>query len=194
MKFRYWGRSALSNLLTKYMSPYYRTSKVITSLTGMEGQEVENFQQKLEETCSQFFVDTATYTLERWERELGIPVNNTKPIAYRRSVITSKLRGSGTVTVELIKNVSESFINGEVEVVENPESYRFTIKFVGVRGIPPNMDDLKKAIEEIKPAHLTAVYHYTYLIWDEYDQANKTWDQWDALNLTWEQLECYKEE
>ncbi|MBB6217504.1 hypothetical protein HNQ80_003625 [Anaerosolibacter carboniphilus] len=183
----------MSNSLLKHMPSYYRTSKVIANLTNMEEKELHDFKNKLEEVLNQFYVDAATYTLERWERELGIPINHSKPIEHRRSAIKSKIRGSGTITVKLIKNVAESFTNGEVEVVENPENYSFTIRFVSIRGIPSNIDDLKKAIKEIKPAHLVDEYYYRYLIWDEFDNENKTWDQWDALNLTWEQLECYKE-
>ncbi|SNT18584.1 hypothetical protein SAMN05446037_104913 [Anaerovirgula multivorans] len=183
----------MNNSLMKFMPEYYRTSKVATNLINVEEEELQSFKKKLEETLNQFYVDTSTFTLERWEREVGIPVNNTKPAAYRRSVIKSKIRGSGTITVKLIKNVSESFTNGEVEVIENPECYSFTIRFISVMGVPPNIDDLKEAIEEIKPAHLMVEYSYRYLIWNDFDNAHKTWDQWDALNLTWDEFEIYKE-
>lgn len=131
-------------------------------MTSAEDSETQLFNTRLNETLNQFFVDTSTYTLERWEKDLGIPVNNSKPDDYRRSVIKSKLRGSGTITVSLIKNVSESFTNGEVEVIEQPSLYSFTIKFVGTIGIPPNLEDLQNAIEEIKPAHLAIVYEMIY--------------------------------
>jgi uncharacterized protein YmfQ (DUF2313 family) len=155
----------------------------------MEDKELHDFKSKLEEALNQFYIDAATYTLERWERELGIPVNHSKPIEFRRSVIKSKLRGSGTVTVKMIKNVAESYGNGEVEIIEDNANYAFTIKFVGIRGIPPNLNDLKTAIEEIKPAHIRHKFSYTYLIWDEQDTKNPTWDELDALNLKWDEYE-----
>ncbi|QNB48517.1 DUF2313 domain-containing protein [Thermanaerosceptrum fracticalcis] len=145
-----------------YLPNYYRISKVMQNITSAESAEIELFKTKLVQLLDQFFVDTATYTLEDWERELGIPVDNSKSDAYRRSVIKSKLRGSGTITVNLIKNVAESYSNGEVEVIEDNPNYHFVIKFVGTIGIPPNMDDLEKAIEDIKPAHLGYIFEYTY--------------------------------
>ena len=108
----------------------------------------------------QLNVTTATWGLEAWERALGIAVDVGRPVEYRRTRVMSKLRGQGTTTVAMIKNVAESFSNGAVEVVEHPEEYRFDIKFVGTVGIPPNLDDLTAAIAEIKPAHLA----YDYII------------------------------
>lgn len=132
------------------------------NLTRSEGSEIELFKTKLAQTLDQFCVNTATFTLENWERELGIPVDNTKSADYRRSVIKSKLRGAGTITINLIKNVAESFSTAEVEVIEDNANYQFIIKFVGTLGIPPNMADLQAAIEDIKPAHLGFTFEYTY--------------------------------
>ncbi|QEK13769.1 DUF2313 domain-containing protein (plasmid) [Crassaminicella thermophila] len=146
----------------QYLPNYYRTSKVMTNITDVYDIELQEFQTKLDNTLNQFFVDLADASLERWEKELGISVNKNKDIKYRRSVIKSKIRGQGTITINLIKNVAESYSNGEVEVTENNSNYSFTITFVGTKGIPPNMDDLKNAIEDIKPAHLGFTFEYTY--------------------------------
>jgi len=136
----------------------------MTNITDTQSQELEEFIRNLEITLNQFFIDSADFSLERWERELGIPVNNSKSDDYRRSAIKSKLKGSGTVTVNLIKNVCESYSNGEVDVIEDNPNMQFTIKFIGVKGIPPNLEDLQRAIEEIKPAHLDFDFEYTYNI------------------------------
>jgi hypothetical protein len=93
----------------------------------------------------------------------------------------------------MIQNVAKSFSNGDVDIVEDNTDYQFTVKFVGTMGIPPNMDDLTAAIEDIKPAHLAFIFEYTYITWAEFDSYNKTWDQWDTFNLTWNQFEEYRE-
>ncbi|QEK12571.1 DUF2313 domain-containing protein [Crassaminicella thermophila] len=152
----------MSNQLMKYLPGYYKTSQVIANITDVENSEIQQFKTSLDNTLNQFFVDLADTSLDRWEKELGIPVNKNKDIKYRRSVIKSKIRGQGTITINLIKNVAESYSNGEVEVTENNSNYLFTITFVGTKGIPPNMDDLKNAIEDIKPAHLGFTFEYTY--------------------------------
>lgn len=148
--------------LTKYLPKYYQTSQIMLNITGAESTEIEIFKTKLALVMNQFIVDTATYALEDWEKELGIPVDNSKPAEYRRSVIKSKMRGSGTITIMLLKNVAESYVNGSVEVAEDNANYKFTVTFVDDRGIPPNLTDLQAAIESIKPAHLGVEYVFTY--------------------------------
>jgi uncharacterized protein YmfQ (DUF2313 family) len=166
------------------MPEYYKASKVIDNLNNANALELDGFDTKLNNVLDQFFIDTSDFTLERWEKEFGIQVNNSYDIEFRRTRITSKLRGQGTITVNLIKNVSESFSNGEVDVIEDNPSYSFTVKFIGVRGIPPNLDDLKTAIENIKPAHLTVLYEFTYTLWEEVK--NITWGA--VKTSTWGQL------
>ncbi|TCO69493.1 YmfQ family protein [Marinisporobacter balticus] len=160
----------MSNELLNHLPKYYRTSTVMANITNAENQELQLFKDKLNNTLNQFFVDLADTSLDRWEKDLGIPINNTKPDEYRRSVIKSKLRGQGTITVELMKNVAESYINGAIEVTEDNPNYSFVVRFVDVNGIPPNLDDLKAAIEEIKPAHLQSLYRFKYLVISEMEK------------------------
>ena len=149
------------------MPSYYVTSLVVDNINNANAIELTTFKNSIIETLNQFFIETATYTLPKYERELGIEVNNSLDYYTRRSRLKSKLRGQGTVTIKLIENVAESFMNGEVNIIEDNANYSFTVKFVGEKGIPPNIDDLKKAIEDIKPAHLAVIYAYNYTTWGE---------------------------
>lgn len=105
---------------------------------------------------------TATWSLDLWESAFGIPVDSSKDIEHRRTRVISKIRGSGTTTVALIKSVSESFANGEVEVDEIYSEYRLEIRFVGQIGIPPNLEDLRTALQDIIPAHLAWEFIINY--------------------------------
>lgn len=172
---------------------YYETSRIFNSYLEAVSPEVEEFKKGIDDVLNQFFVPTATWGLDKWEEELNLESYSGKPEEQRRSRVISKLRGMGTVTVNLIKNVAESYSNGKVEVIEDNPNYTFTIKFVGTMGIPKNMNDLKEAIEEIKPAHLDYDFDYVYLTWNQFDTYNKTWDEWDNLNLTWDEFETYEE-
>ncbi len=151
--------------LLDHLPKYYKKSKVISDITSVQDKKLQEFVDKIQEVANQFFIDTATsgFTLERWEKELGIPLSSNKDESYRRSVIKSKIRGTGTVTVGLLKNVAQSFEKGLIDVMEETELFRFRIKFIDTLGAPPNFDDLKNAIDEIKPAHLEVVYEFKYL-------------------------------
>lgn len=156
--------------MISYLPAYYETSRVLGAILQAQGAEMDQLKQALTETLDQFFVNSATWGLDAWEAELGIASSPDKPDDQRRAVINSKLRGVGTVTIELIRSISEAYDRGRVEVSQQPAMYQFTVKFIDTLGTPPNLADLKAAIEEIKPAHLNVVYQYKYLLLNQIHQ------------------------
>ena len=54
----------------------------------------------------------------------------------------------------MMKNVAASFVNGEIEIIEYASEYLFAVKFMSKQGVPYNLADIQKVIEDIKPAHL----------------------------------------
>ena len=155
--------------------------------------EVDNMKEAYMDLFNQFFVSTATWGLEFWEELVKIETNEKLSYETRRSNVMAEMRRRDITTVEVIKKVAEAYSNGECDVIEDFEHYIFTIKFIGVRGIPESLGELDKVIRRIKPAHLAHKYEYSYLIWDEFDSYNKTWDEWEALGITWDELEVYME-
>ncbi|WP_042348239.1 YmfQ family protein [Bacillus massiliigorillae] len=175
--------------MMNYLPYYYRDIREANEIIRVESEMIDQLNADIQDLLLQFSVETATWGLSRWEKLCGIKTDESKPIDQRRSVVRSKLRGIGTVTVDLVKNVAESYLNGEVEVVENSAEYTILIRFVGKLGIPPNLDDIKNALREIIPAHLLIDYEFTFTTWDRFDSFNYTWDQIDALNKTWDEVE-----
>lgn len=172
---------------------YYEENETMKELQDIIGIEVEKAIVSKNITVNQGFIETATILLSRWERIFGLEVDVSKNNEFRRERIKAKIRGQGTTTKQMITDVASSFSNGEVEVIEDFPNYKFKIKFVGVKGIPANLTDLTITINEIKPAHLSFEYEFTFMIWNEFDNYNKTFDGWDNLNLTWDDVETYKE-
>lgn len=178
--------------LIDLLPEYYRGNKTMEELQSILGSKINNIASRLNETVDQCFINTATDLLSRYEEIYGIQVDVSKSDEFRRERIRAKIRGTGTVTKQMIVDTARSYSNGEVEVIELPQEYKFIVKFTGVKGVPPNMADLTLTIEEIKPAHLTYVFEYTYLTWDEFERYNNVWDEWDLLGLTWNEFETYK--
>lgn len=156
--------SPMGKEMFSYLPGYYESSRVIRSDMQAKGVELDELYQALNETLDQFFVRTATWGLDRWEHELGIETDHTKPITQRRALVESKLRGAGQFSGRLVKSVAEAYDGGTVDVSFQPAEWSFTIKFIDTLGIPPNLDDLKAVIEEIKPAHLVVEYEFSYLL------------------------------
>jgi len=174
-----------------YLPRYYETSRIMRAILQTEGIEFDKLRQALDETLNQFFVNTATWALDKWEEELGLPITPDQPEAERRTKIISRLRGYGTATIYVVKKVAESYDKGSINVIEDHAAYTITIQFVDTTGVPPNLNDLKAAVRAVVPAHLDIKYEFNYFIWDELDKKLWTWDQLDALNLTWSELEVY---
>jgi hypothetical protein len=169
---------------------YYETSRVFKTYLQSVGPEMDQLKQGVNEVLDQFFArKTSAWGLHIWEEELALTSYTGKPDTQRKDRIVSKIRGIGTVTIKLVKATCEAYDGGRVDVTEQPELYQFTVQFVDTMGIPPNLNDLKKAIEEIKPAHLAVFYEFRYLLWEDIDAVNITWDQQDAKTFTWDNYE-----
>lgn len=178
-----------ADLLRSYVPEFISGSLVFNEIFKSHGAECDSVDAATTEILNQCYVDTATWGLEYWEAFLGIPIDELKDVSSRRSVIKSKIRGVGSVTVELLQSIAQSYDNGEIDIIEHNDIYSFEVKFVGTRGIPPNLTDLQNAISIIKPAHLDVIYTFRYMTWDDLDAGNKTWDAIDALNVTWDDFE-----
>ncbi len=148
--------------LMELLPPYYSENVTMQQLQNIIGTEINKVADGLNKTISECFVNTVSDLLSRYEKIYGLEVDVSKNDEFRRERLRAKIRGTGTVTKQMIKDVAASYSNGEVEVIEDNENYRFVIKFVGTIGIPENMADLKLTIEEIKPAHLAYTFEYTY--------------------------------
>lgn len=148
--------------LITLLPDYYKNNLTMEALQNILSADINALIGGLDGTIDQCFVNTATSILSRYEEIYGIQVDVSKSNEFRRERIRAKIRGTGTVTKQMIIDTAASYSNGEVEVIEEPGNYSFKIRFIGTLGIPGNMADLTLTIEEIKPAHLSYTFEYIY--------------------------------
>ncbi|MBU7320266.1 putative phage tail protein [Paenibacillus oleatilyticus] len=162
-------------------------SGVYKAIFDADADQINKREDATGDLQLQLSVDSATWALSIFERELGIPTDLNKPLSERRSVIKSKMRGTGKVDAAMIKLVIDSWTDGGVDVEFVNSEIKVT--FRSVVGIPSNMDDVRIAVEEIKPAHLAIVYAFLYNQYDQlrsytHDQlSSRTHDQLRATAL-----------
>ena len=141
---------------------FYQNNDEFTALIQSEGQEFDKLKQAIDEILDQFYVRTATWGLGKWELELGlIPVPELTN-QERQDRIVSRLRGTGTATINIVKQVAESYEKGAIEVAEDHAAYTIYVLFVDTVGIPSNINDLKAAVRAVVPANLAIEYQYKY--------------------------------
>lgn len=169
----------MKDLLNKYLPEFYSGIRDMRELLDSEGEEVDLLAGQVESLLQQSYPESATWTLPRYEKDLNIVVDAGKPTDQRRSVIISKMRGYGKVSASMMKNVAQAFDGGTVEVDVDPATYTITVTFVDTLGIPPNLGDLKAALNEIKPAHLRLAYVFRYFTYQEL--MHITYSQWETM-------------
>lgn len=174
--------------MNDYLPRYYDGGYIVGNILNRESAELVDLNAALYDVLAQFYVGTATWSLDRWESICGIETDTMKPDDQRRSVILSKLRGVGTVTPDLVKNVAESFDNGEVELTEDNAAYTVEIAFVSSLGIPPNIDDVQQAIRDILPAHLAVNFVFIFVSLGTLEGYGKTLGQIETAGITFGEL------
>lgn len=171
--------------LVQHMPIYYKNSIVASYITKPIDLEINKSYNLVQDYVNQFIVSTATFALDRYEKQYGLPINPQGiTIEERRSRIKAKMRSIGAVNKSMLQNVVNAWTNGDIEVIEDYNNYKITIKFVNIIGIPSNMQDVHNAISEIIPAHITVTYEFKYNKWS--DIQNKTWQ--DVSRYTWGQI------
>ena len=147
------------NLINKL--PSFYDNDITKPIQDSFSVEANSINDEVENTLNQFFVDSATFGLDYWEKMLGISKNN-NDIQTRRENIKAKMRSRGTTSIEVIKNICEAYSNGIVEIIVNHSDYSFEIVFVSTIGVPLSFEELDRVINEIKPCHLAHSYKFNY--------------------------------
>lgn len=165
---------------------YYRKSKVMNMLFRSIESEYKRLRNEVTLTENQFFVILAGKNIQNHEQDVGVIPDEAADLETRRGRVLSKLRGTGTVTKTMMKNVAASFVNGDIEITEYPSRYMFSVAFTSKQGVPYNLQDIKDMIEEIKPAHLAVEYIFTYRLWEDVKNDLQNWTM--VKPYTWEEL------
>ena len=172
--------------LTKLVPEFVMEKVEMKKLYIAQGYEIGYFQHVLEDIIKQCFIETATWGLERWEGLFGIKTNHSLTYEQRREILRAKLRVQGTTTMQMIKDTAAAFSGGDVDVIEDNAHSRFVVRFVGIKGIPRNMQDFISMLEQIKPAHLDYGFEYRYTIWDEITAGGYAWEEFKKM--TWDDV------
>ncbi|WP_315080748.1 putative phage tail protein [uncultured Clostridium sp.] len=143
--------------LKNYVPSFISGDKILSKVYEEQQKQIDSTNADIQDLINQCFVETATWGLDTWEKELGIKNNINYSYAIRRSRILAKLKGQGTTTIEAIKNICKSFVE-DVEVIEHNKEYYFEIDLLSHSGFPSGFDTLYDSIREVKPSHLGVNY------------------------------------
>lgn len=170
------------------MYPEHLKNKTIKEILRVEQEQLELEEKAINNLIREFFIDTAVHSLDIWSKFAGIEDDPLLELDIRRSNIKAALKSKETTTIEVIKSIAESYSNGTCEVIEDYANYKFTVKFISVIGVPKKINEIKKIIDKVKPAHIDYDFEFKYRTWDDIKAYNKTWNKWKNLRKTWKDL------
>lgn len=149
--------------IIKLINAVYRNDDFINDFT----EALRIVFQRLIDFCdavkdNHFFDKLDENGLIWWEVRLKIIPSATQTLDDRRATVQAKYLSNGHNEIKLIQKICDSWKNGEVEA--DFVNGKIQIKFIGMYGIPSDLDSLKESIEEIKPAYIPLEWKYKYLL------------------------------
>ena len=140
--------------LAKYLPEFLRQDPEMKAILEVESAEHRVQVEILKDIQKQLFVDTATWGLAFFEKELGLKPNATDNYEQRRNRILIYLQQRKTVNKEFIEELFSRYVSegSQIVVMEDNPDNTFWVIDTGGRILYP--DDLHEAIETYKPAHL----------------------------------------
>lgn len=157
----------------------FREDPYIKNLLETAGEFLDGYAKKATNLSKEFNFDTMS--------EIGIAIMEeqldynciSKTLDGKREEIEGRWKTAGKCDLKLLQTIANAWRNGEVAIMFTNACIKIT--FISIVGIPRNVEALKSAIEEAKPAHLPVEYTFRYRTWGNLLQ--NTWGYYKQF--TW---------
>lgn len=108
----------------------------------------------LTELLAQFYIKTATYSLNQWEQDFGIVEDPELTQEQRRARVLAKLNMRMPATVKMLENLVRQTMGAEnVRIEEHPTEYAFTV-YVQEDKLSDFWELPAGRVHDARPAHL----------------------------------------
>lgn len=146
----------LFNEMIKSIPTYERKSNIFIEKFEAEAKQFGLLDEQIKDIQKQFIVDTATWGLVFYEKELDLVVSPNSTLESRRAAIKAKWRSGGKVDRALLEAVASSILQTVVKVEFDG---KIVFRFNANDNKNPNLNYplFDYMINEIKPAHLGAL-------------------------------------
>lgn len=115
-------------MLKKSVPPFVARMREMAELFEAEQPELDRLEGILTELLAQFYIKTATYSLNQWEQDFGIVEDPELTQEQRRARVLAKLNMRMPATVKMLENLVRQTMGAEnVRIEEHPTEYAFTV-------------------------------------------------------------------
>ncbi len=155
-----------------YITPIYQEAETALWLMEAMGIQGDLFVKWVQEMAEQILPQTATWSLEYWEEEYGLPVKPNISIEERRQRILLAVRTRAPMNPKRLEEILElAFSIEKVKILERTAKNTFSVELYG-QLLEEQWAKVYTTIEKYKPAHLiieassiveTPFYHTLYI-------------------------------
>lgn len=139
----------MNKRMMSYLPAFLGKTEIFTEIINSEAIELEELLSSLKDLEKQYYVETATWGLDVYEKELGLTAGGELQLEERRARILVKLKSVGKISSEMLRSTIESHGGFDIDI-----SLDETINFTFQYGDKINLHAIESDIDEIKPAHL----------------------------------------
>lgn len=141
-------------MLKKSVPPFVAQMREMAELFYAEQPELDRLEGILSALLAQFYIKTATYSLDMWEEEFGLSHDPTLTLQQRRARILAKLNTRTPATVKMLENLVKQTMGEDIVwIEEHPENYMFIV-YVQEEKLSELLGIAKDAVYAARPAHL----------------------------------------
>lgn len=142
-------------MLSRSVPPFVAQMREIAELFYAEQPELDRMCETLAGILQQFYIKTATYSLETWEKDFGLPIDPELTLQERRGRLLAKLNSTPVATVKALENlVQQTMGANRVIIKEHPERYCFDV-YVNTDQLVESFKLADAAVHAARPAHLS---------------------------------------
>lgn len=169
---------------------YYRKSKVVSDLYSVIQNILDKAKSDIDTESLRLFI-TQTDEFTKHEADVGLhPIDDTDD--NRLSRVIARLQGNNILTLSELETLITNYEPTDCSIDEDFAEYTVYITFSGRKGIPENIELIKAAVEEVKPAHLKIEYVYCENTWTDLSEQFGAWGN-ISEDMTWEMLMYYND-
>lgn len=149
--------------LLKLINQLYCNDPLIKQIFQAAGIQLDSIDEKVSNfLLDLYFSSCSEKQLALYERIAGITAKTRQTVDDRREGLRAKWCSDGKSDMNLLQTVANSWKNGKTEI--SFVDGCITVNFIDEFGVPSDMEGLKVALEEVKPAHLPIAYVLKYLL------------------------------
>ena len=147
--------------LAEYLPKFISQDKEINTLLSVESKEHNRQRELLIDILKQFFVHSATWGLDLWEKVFAIYSKPNESYELRRAKIYAKLQSKQISTVDFLTQLASKFFPSNADVkIQEVNSKNLFYLIANYTALDNDYFALRDAIEIYKPAHLAMIIQH----------------------------------